>query len=121
SRSSGIARDRNFAAVSAISISEPSGARNMMLSTRLDPGRQSLPAAHRRRARHLGPLVIDLPPDPTRQYLLEGNAALETGEARAETEMEAAAEAQVIDVPAFHVEPISILERALVPVRRTVE
>ena len=30
SRSSGIARDRNLAAVSAISISEPSGARNMM-------------------------------------------------------------------------------------------
>src|SRR5262249_34585364 len=30
SRSSGIARDRNLAAVSAISISEPSGARNMI-------------------------------------------------------------------------------------------
>src|SRR5262245_27183438 len=121
SRSSGIARDRNLAAVSAISISEPSGARNMMLSTRLDPGRQSLPTAHRRRARHLGLFVIDFPLGPTRQYLLEGNPALKTSETRAETEMDAVAEAQVIDVLAFHVETIGILELALVPVRRTVE
>src|SRR5262249_14077075 len=121
SRSSGIARARNFAAVSAIWISEPSGARNMMLSARLDPARQPLPTAHRRRARHLRSLVIDFPLGPTRQYLFESYTALETGEARAETEVDAVAEAQVVDVPACHVEPIGILERAFVPVCRTVE
>src|SRR5262245_31627059 len=121
SRSSGIARARNFAAVSAIWISESSGARNMTLSARPDPGRQSLPAAHRRRARHLGPPVIDLPFGPARQYLLEGDTALETGEARAETEVDAVTEAQVVDVLACHVEPIGVLEGAIVPVRRTVE
>src|SRR5262249_6748298 len=35
--------------------------------------------------------------------------------------MDAVAEAQVVDVPASHVETIGILELALVPVRRTVE
>src|SRR4030095_3452285 len=102
-------------------MAELSRGRNLMLSARLDPGRQSLPTAHRRRARHLGARVIDLPLGPTRQYLLESNTALETSEARAETEMDTVAEAQVVDVPPFHVEPIGVLERALVPVRRTVE
>src|SRR5262249_12398494 len=117
SRSSGIARDRNFAAVAAISISDPSGARNMVC----DPGRQSLPAAHRRCARHLGPVVIDFPLGPTREDLFEGDTTLETSEARAETEMDAVSEAQVIDVSASDVETIGILELAVVPVRRTVE
>src|SRR5262245_9536217 len=71
-----------------------------------DPGRQRLPAAHRRRSRHLGPLVIDLPLGPTREYLFESDTTLEASEARAETEMNAVAEAQVVDVPAPHVETI---------------
>src|SRR5262245_16129081 len=86
-----------------------------------DPRWQALPAAHRRRARHLGPLVIDFPLGPTRQDLFEGNTALETREARAETEMDAVTEAQVVDVPASDVETICPLELALVPVRRTVQ
>src|SRR5262249_40804293 len=69
----------------------------------------------------LGPLVIDFPLGPTREYLFEGNTALETSEARAETKVNAVAEAQMVDVPASHVETIGPLELAFVPVRRTVD
>src|SRR6185503_8776611 len=89
-------------------------------ATRLDPRRQLLPAAHRRRTRHLGRIMIDLPVGPARQYLFEGDTALESSETCAETEVGAVAEAQVVDVLARHVQTIGVRELALVPIRRTV-
>src|SRR5262245_12664792 len=103
---------------SAILLSQPYGPFAFRL--RLSPGRQLLPAAHCRRARHLGPLMIDFPLTPACQYFFESNTALETSEAGAEAEVEAMAEAQVMDARARHVETIGVLELALVSVCRAV-
>src|SRR6516164_7967902 len=54
--------------------------------------RQRLPAPHRRGVGPLGPVVIDIPLREALQHLVEGDAALEARQRRAETEVDAVAE-----------------------------
>src|SRR4029450_10887604 len=82
-------------------------------ASQLDPRRQLLPTAHRRCMCRHRLLVIDSPLGPTRQHLVECDAAFETREAGSEAEMDAVAEAQVADVLALHVEAVRVFELPL--------
>ena len=83
--------------------------------------RQALPAANRRGARLDGVLAIDLPERETLQHLVECDAALEPRERRAEAEVDAVAEGEVMIDLAVDVEAVGIGEFALVAIRRAVE
>src|SRR6187431_2178009 len=55
-----------------------------------------VPAAHGRRVRALGPVVVDRPVGVTLRDLVEGDATLESGERGAEAEVQAVPERQVV-------------------------
>src|SRR5690606_7614570 len=86
----------------------------------LRPGRadgKPLPAAHRRGAGLDGMLPVDLPGRKPLQHLVQRDAALEPGERRSETEVDAVAEGEVMIDPSLDVEAVAAWEAALVAVR----
>ena len=59
-----------------------------VLGSRLRPGPGAAPTRAPCGVRPLGPFVVDVPVGPARQYLVEGDAALDTRQVRSETEVE---------------------------------
>src|SRR5947209_2054488 len=83
--------------------------------------RQRLPAPHRGRAGHLGVLPVDIPFREAPEHLVQGDATLEAGKGRAQTEVDAVPEAQVVaDLP-VDVKAVGVGKPALVAVGAAVQ